>query len=281
MTTTIDPTPTAPETSPQLPSPLSLGLRRGLIETKQFFREKDAVVFTFLFPVIMLMIFGSVFSGELENSGVDVKQYFTAGMIASGIMGSTFVTLGVGIAVDREDGTLKRLRGAPVPAWAYFAGKILMVLVSVLAQVVILLILGTVFFGLELPTEAGRWMTFGWVFLLGVVGCSLLGIAISSVPRTAKSATAVIQMPYIVLQFISGVFFVYSELPPFLQQVAAVFPLKWLTQGLRSVFLPDSFAAIEPAGTWEHGRTALVLCAWLLIGVVLCLRTFRWSARKS
>jgi ABC-2 type transport system permease protein len=196
-------------------------------------------------------------------------------------MGSTFVTLGVGIAVDREDGTLKRLRGAPVPSSAYFAGKIIMVLVSVIAQVAILLVVGTALFGLELPSEFGRWLTFAWVFLLGVVGCSLLGIAISALPRTAKSAPAVIQMPYIVLQFISGVFFIYSELPPVLQQVAAIFPLKWLTQGLRSVFLPDAFAAIEPAGTWEHGRIALVLGAWLLVGAVLCVRTFRWSARKS
>ena len=281
MTTTRSTTRVPPQAAAPLPSALSLGLRRGVIETKQFFREKDAVIFTFLFPVIMLLIFGSVFNGELENTGVDVKQYFTAGMIASGIMGSTFVTLGVGIAVDREDGTLKRLRGAPVPASAYFVGKILMVLVSVLAQVVILLVVGTALFGLELPTDLDRWLTFGWVFLLGVVACSLLGIAISSLPRTAKSAPAVIQMPYIVLQFISGVFFVYSELPTFLQQVAAIFPLKWLTQGLRSVFLPDTFAAVEPAGSWEHGRTALVLAAWLVLGAVLCLRTFRWSARKS
>jgi ABC-2 type transport system permease protein len=238
-------------------------------------------VFTFLFPVILLLIFGSVFSGEMENTGVDVKQYFTAGMIASGIMGSTLVTLGIGVATDRDDGTLKRLRGAPVPAAAYFLGKIIMVLVSALAQIAILLVVGTALFGLELPSDIGRWATLGWVFVLGVTSCSLLGIALSAVPRSAKSAPAIIQMPYVVLQFISGVFFVYSELPPALQQIAAFFPLKWLTQGLRSVFLPDSFAAVEPTGTWEHGRIALVLAAWLVVGAVLCLRTFRWSARRG
>lgn len=281
MTTTLGPPRPPAASDPRLPSAVDLGLRRGLLEITQFFREKDAVVFTFLFPVIMLLIFGSVFHGELEDTGVEAEQYFTAGMIASGVMGSTFVTLGVGIAVDRENGTLKRLRGTPVPASAYFAGKVVMVLVSVLAQIVILLALGTALFGLELPTEPHRWLTFGWVVLLGVVGCSLLGIAVSAVPRTAKSASAVIQMPYVVLQFISGVFFVYSELPPLLQQIAAIFPLKWLTQGLRSVFLPDSFAAVEPAGDWEPGRTALVLATWLVVGAVLCVRTFRWSPRTS
>ena len=265
----------------RLPGTLELGLRRGVLETKQFFREKDAVVFTFLFPVIMLLIFGTVFRGELEGTGVNATQYFTAGMIASGIMDSTFVTLGVGIAIDRNDGTLKRLRGAPVPASAYFLGKILMVLLSVLAQVAILLMVAAVVFRVPLPTEVDRWLTFAWVFVLGVVGCSLLGIAVSSLPRTAKSAPAVIQMPYIVLQFISGVFFVYSQLPEVLQQIAALFPLKWVTQGLRSVFLPDTFTVVEPAGSWEHGTTALVLTAWLVAGAILCVKTFRWSARRS
>jgi ABC-2 type transport system permease protein len=283
MTTTANATTDTAVAAPagRLPGTMALGLRRGVVEIKQFFREKDAVVFTFLFPVVLLLIFGSVFRGELEGTGVEVAQYFTAAMIASGIMGSTFVTLGVGIAVDREDGTLKRLRGAPAPAATYFTGKIVMLLVSVLAQVAILLVVGAALFGLALPTEVHRWLTFAWVFVLGVVGCSLLGIAVSSLPRTAKSAPAVIQMPYIVLQFISGVFFVYSELPPLLQQIAALFPLKWLAQGLRSVFLPDTFTALEPAGSWEHGTTALVLGAWLLIGAVLCLKTFRWSARQS
>ena len=61
-----------------------------------------------------------------------------------------------------------------------------------------------------------------------------------------------------------------------MQQVAALFPLKWLTQGMRSVFLPDQAAAVEIAGSWEHGRTALVLAAWVIIGAVVCVRTFRW-----
>jgi len=72
------------------------------------------------------------------------------------------------------------------------------------------------------------------------------------------------------------VFFAFPELPPWMQQVAALLPLKWLTQGMRSVFLPDEAAAAEVAGSWEHGRIALVLVAWVIIGVVVCVRTFRW-----
>jgi ABC-2 type transport system permease protein len=101
------------------------------------------------------------------------------------------------------------------------------------------------------------------------------------VPRSARSATAVITLPFVVLQFISGVYVPSTLVPPWLTDVAAIFPLKWICQGLRSVFLPGQAAALEPAGSWEHGRTALVLAAWVVAGLVLCLTTFRWQRRRD
>jgi ABC-2 type transport system permease protein len=80
----------------------------------------------------------------------------------------------------------------------------------------------------------------------------------------------------VVLQFFSGVFFAYAELPAWMQQTAALLPLKWMTQGLRSAVLPEQAGAFEVAGGWEHGRTVLVLAAWVIIGAVICARTFRW-----
>jgi len=62
-----------------------------------------------------------------------------------------------------------------------------------------------------------------------------------------------------------------------MQQVAAIFPLKWLTQGMRSVFLPDSFAAQEVAKSWELQTTFLVLLVWLIIGIFFSVRKFKWD----
>ena len=75
----------------------------------------------------------------------------------------------------------------------------------------------------------------------------------------------------------SGVFFVFSDLPKWMQDIAAVFPLKWLTQGMRSVFLPDSFAVKEAGHSWEIGKIALVLLAWLIAGTYFSIRSFKWS----
>jgi ABC-2 type transport system permease protein len=90
----------------------------------------------------------------------------------------------------------------------------------------------------------------------------------------------VITLPFLVLEFISGIFVPFGEVPRGLQDVAAIFPLKWMAQGLRSVFLSPQAAALEPAHSWELGRVALVLTVWVAAGLVLCIRTFRWQSRR-
>ena len=171
-----------------LPSVTILSFGRAALELKTFFRRREAVVFTFALPVILLIIFGSIFHGNVQGTDVSFRQYFTAGIIASGIMSVTFVNLGVSIAMERDDGTLKRLAGTPMPKVAYFAGKALSGLVISVCEVVILLVIGVGLYGLNMPDTAQRWFTFGWVFLLGVASCSMLGIAASSLPRSGRSA---------------------------------------------------------------------------------------------
>jgi len=263
-----------------LPSFTRLSLSRTSVELKSFFRRRESVVFTFSLPVVLLIIFGSIFHGTVGHTGVSYRLYFTAGIIASGIMSTTFVNLGISIVLEREDGTLKRLAGTPMPRAAYFAGKALSSLVIAAIEVAILLGIGAGLYGLKLPSTSGRWLTFTWVFLLGVATCTMLGIAVSSVPRSSRSAAAVLNLPYLVLQFISGVYFPFSTLPKGMQEVAALFPLKWLCQGLRAVFLPDTLLPAEPAHSWELGKVALVLTAWLIGSLILCLRTFRWQADR-
>jgi ABC-2 type transport system permease protein len=259
---------------------LRLGLARTGIELRMFFRERDSMVFTFAFPVILLFIFGSVFSSDIAP-GVSFTQYFAAGMIASGIVLSSFQSLAIAIAIERDDGTLKRLRGVPMPSTAYFLGKIGLVLVSSLVQLAVLLVVSALFFGLELPSSVELWLRFGWIYVLGTAAGTVLGIAYSSIARSARSAAAVVSPVVIVLQFISGIFFVYSQLPPWMQHVGAIFPLKWIAQGMRSVFLPETFAVREVGRGWQLPQTALVLAAWAVIGLVLATRTFRWTRRDA
>jgi ABC-2 type transport system permease protein len=268
------------DTAVRLPSAWRLGLGRGGVEVKSFFRDKMAVAFIFGLPSILLVLLGSIFGNQAAAQGVTVGQLFTAGMIAGGIMATSFQYLAISVATERENGMLKRLSGTPMPRVAYFAGKIFQVLVCTVAETVLLMAVGVLFYHLHLPTEPGRWWTFAWVFVLGSAACSLLGIAASSVPRSAASAAPAITLPFTVIQFISGVYVPFNDVPSWMKDVASFLPLKWMAQGMRSVFLPPQAAALEPAHTWEHGRIALVLAVWLAAGLVLCIRTFRWQSRR-
>ena len=262
--------------SNELPGVLAIGIKRGGLEVKQFFRQKESVVFTLLFPLILLAIFGSVFSAKIAP-GVTFSQYFVAGMIASALVNTGFQQIAIFIPVERDLGALKRLRGTPMPAASYFIGKAIVVTVSMVIQVVLLLAAGVAFFGVDLPTESQKWLLFIAFLILGSIVSTILGVAFSSVPKNARGASAIVSPVVIILQFFSGVFFIFTDLPGWMQQVAAIFPLKWLTQGMRSIFLPANFAAREIAGNWETGRTFAIIGAWLIVGTLLAIRTFKWD----
>jgi ABC-2 type transport system permease protein len=264
---------------PRLPGAWRTGLVRGRLEVRAFFRERQTVVFVFAMPAIVLVLLGSIYGHERAAHGVTVVQLFTAGMIAGGIGATSFQNLGLTIAAERERGTLKRLRGTPLAPAAYFIGKIIQVFVCTIAEVVVLIVVGMALYHLQLPTSAAKWWTMAWVFVLGTIACSLIGIGISSLPSSATNSFPVISVPFLVLQFISGVYVPFNDVPPWLQHIAAVFPLKWMSQGLRSDLLPAQAAALEPGHAWQHGQTALVLTAWIVGGLVLCLMTFRWRPR--
>jgi ABC-2 type transport system permease protein len=254
-------------------SAIALGIDRTVLELKMYSREKEAVFFSFLFPILLLalfsVIFGSQFAGA-DSNGMTAGGYFLPGMLSAGVLLTSFQTMAMSVTAERDDGTLKRLRATPMPPVAYFLGKVGLVAISSTVQVALV----------QLPSTADRWAVFALVFALGVFGGTVLGIAYSSM-ATARTVGAVVIGPMLVLQFISGVYIAFDDVPQWLQQVASVFPLKWIAQGMRSVFYPSDLASAEMVGSWETGRTALVLFAWAVGGLVLCVLTFKWFKRGT
>ncbi|MER5397142.1 ABC transporter permease [Streptomyces sp. NPDC002599] len=279
--TTTDVRPGTKNASGRLPGAWGLGLRRGGLELRQFFRQRDQVVFTFAFPVVFLFLFASIFSDDVAGAGITASQLYVPAMMAAGIMSTSFQSLGISIAIERDEKVLRRLRGTPMPPAAYFLGKIWLVLVTGALETAILLLVGTTLYDVDLPSDPGRWADFAWIFVLGLTACALLGIAISTVPKSGRSATSVVVLPFLVLQFISGVYIAIDTIPNWMLDIGALFPLKWMCQGLRGVFLPESAKVLEQAGGWEFGRIALVLGAWCVGGLLLCLLTFRWKNRRD
>ena len=254
----------------------SVTMARTVVELKTFFRNTQAVGFTLAFPVMMLFLFASIFSGTVKDTGVSVSQLYVAGLIGSAAMANGFVNTAISIAFDRQRGELKRLAGTPMPKAAFFVGRGVAVLLSTLLQVVVLIAIGMAFYHLRLPSGLSRWATFIGVLLLGVFSSTLLGLAVGGRIRNAKAAPAVVNLPFVFLQFISGVFIPFTVLSPTLKGFSGLFPLRWLCQGMRSVFLPDSFKSVEPTGSWQHPTMWIALALWSVLGLGLCVLGFRW-----
>src|SRR5690606_12321570 len=98
---------------------------------------------------------------------------------------------------------------------------------------------------------------------------------------SGKSASAVIIPIALVLQFISGVYLPFTQLPGWLQNVASLFPLKWMAQGMRGAFLPAGFETLEQGGSWDLPGVALFTAIWLVAGLIVCRFTFRWIRKDS
>nr|AZF85927.1 ABC transporter permease [Catenulispora sp.] len=261
---------------------ISLGIARGRLEVLMFFRGTETVVFSVAFPAFALVILSAMFSGPLPlDDKVTYSEYLVPGVIGIGLMVTGFQTLAISIAIERDRGALKRLAATPMPRSSYFIGKVFMVVVTSVVETALLIAVSVVFYGAHLPRNAGAWLTLTWVSLLGMAASALCGIALSSLPRNSRSAPTVVAPFAFVLQFISGAAIVFTSLPGWLQFVGELFPLKWMCQGLRSVFLPDSYAQHEAGGGWQLGWVAVVLGVWVVIGLVLCALTFRWTKSRG
>lgn len=112
------------------PGWLVVGRSRAALEVKLFFRDRQQVFWSFLYPTMMMVIFGSVFGDQTAAGGVSYPQYFLPGIAATGVMLTSFQALAIDVAVARDQGELARLQATPMPPGAYFMGKAASVLVT-------------------------------------------------------------------------------------------------------------------------------------------------------
>ena len=260
---------------------LSLYASRARWEIRLLLRDRRSVVFSMLLPIFLLVIFGSVFNNRNLGAGVSFAQYFVAGLLASGLLYSSFQQLAIAIPEERSNGTLKRIVGSPMPRSVYFAGKFAASTFIYTFQAIALLGIGHFSYGIKLPTSVALWGDFVWISILGLIVSSLLGIAFSTFAKDGQSASALAAPLVLFFQFTSGVYFVYASLPKWMQDVAAIFPLKWMAQAMRGVFLPKSFARLEVAHSFDLPEAAIVLALWMIIGALLCRFTFRWLPKDQ
>jgi ABC-2 type transport system permease protein len=241
-------------------SAVALAWEQFRFERKLFWRNPSAAFFNFLLPLLLLFLVATAFSTDDKELEVLIP-----GIAGMGVLATTFTALAFNLTLLRDEGVLKRIRGTPMPAGAYLAGLIGSAALNAFLQVVAVVVIGNLVYGVEWPQEPLLLVVFT---ALGVVCFAALGIAFAHVIPNEDAAPAYTNAVFLPLIFISGVFYDAKDLPEALKAVAEVFPLKHLIDGLS--------VAITGGGA-DAATAAAVVGGWAVAGIVLAARYFRWE----
>jgi ABC-2 type transport system permease protein len=245
--------------------------------TVELWRSRVVFVFTFLFPLTWLVVLGMLAGNEvIDASGMRVMQFVTPTAAVMGVLYATLPTMATSLATAREQGVLKRVRGTPLPAWIYLAGRIGAAVVFAVGSLVAMLLVGVLAYDVQI---VWRTMPATAVTIIVAIACfAAAGMAVASLARSAGVAEAASIAAAVVLAFLSGLFSVGGGMPDWADRLAAVFPLQGFAQAMQDQFNPY----LTGAG-WDW-RALAVMAAWGLGCGLVAARTFRWdpaAARRA
>jgi ABC-2 type transport system permease protein len=254
---------------------IGLALRQARYDNRSFWRNSAAAFFTFVFPLMFLVIFNLVFGSQtitVPGGEVDTSTFYVPAIVALSVINACYTNIAMGVVFSRDTGLLKRYRGTPLPASAFLAGRILQALWVATILIVLVLGAGAIFYGVSIPAD--RLPALVVSLLVGAAAFCALGLAISALVPNAEAAPAVINASILPLLFISNIFIPTESAPAWLNSVASVFPVRHLAEALHAPFNPFT------SGDGFEWKSLGVLAVWGVVGVVAAVRTFSWQPRK-
>jgi ABC-2 type transport system permease protein len=249
---------------------VTLFLHELRVQQLLFWRNREAAFFSFLFPIILLVLLGSVY-GDEPIEGVTAATYLLVGLLGYGVAATAFASLAITLVVRREAGLLKRVRGTPLSPATYLSAVIASTVIVIGLQVVAQLLIGRYLLDADWPAAPS---SFALVILFGAAAFAALGVAITAFVRSADGSSAVVNAIYLPMAFISGAFFSTQDMPAFLEAISKVLPLTHLLRLLRATF-------IEGKGLSGSAGPLLVVALWGLAGLAIAIRRFRWEPREG
>ena len=255
--------------SPSLRRDLGLVFWQIRYEQRSYWRNRGRGIFTFVFPLMFLVIFASINKGARLHSlgGLPYDDFFVPGILAYGIIGTTYVNMAIGTAILRDQGILKRMQGTPLPRWAYVAARIGSTVLIVGAITIVTLLLGVIAYGVNI--RAGTLPGLIVTLVLGTAAFTTLGIGITRFISNAEVAPVIVNLTVLPLTFISSVWFPPTGLPKAINDIAKFFPIRPLADGLQYAFNPHT------TGAGFNGTDIRALAIWTAVGVFLMLRSLR------
>jgi ABC-2 type transport system permease protein len=254
-------------------SAVALTLHQFRYDQKAFWRNPASVFFTVMFPVLLLVIFAVVFSGQTVDirGGIDVDAYYVPAIITMAVISATMQSLAMSLTIAREDGRLKRGRGTPMPPWVFIAGRIGNSIVVSLLMLALLAAIGKLAFGVHIP-----WSQLPAIVITLAIGAAsfcCLGVALTAAIPSADAAAPIANFTLLPLYFLSGVFIPEDQLLSGVKAFADAFPVRHFFEAFFDVYLPSGSGM-----QWGH---LAVVAAWGALGLLLAVRYFRWTPKEG
>jgi ABC-2 type transport system permease protein len=252
----------------------TIALRQVVYEQKSFWRNPASAFFAFLFPIIFLVVFATIFkdtSTGVNGQKVNYNDYYIPALAAFGVIGACFTNIASSLSIRRDDGILKRLRGTPLPTWAFLAGVIASSLIVSVLLVALAVGFGVLVYGVHIPQHIGP---LALTLAVGSMSFCALGLAMTVAIPNAEAAPAIVNAVLLPLVFISGTFFPIDP-SSVVTKIAEYFPVKH--------FIAAMFGAFDPthtAGSGFSGSDLLIMAVWGAAGLLIAVRRFRWEPRR-
>jgi ABC-2 type transport system permease protein len=236
-------------------------VREAGYEFLRVLRTPAFAVPTLLFPPMFYLLFGLL----LNRGSANAAHYLFATYSVFGVMAPSLFGFGVGVAIERERGWLALKRVAPMPPGAYLLSKMAMAMLFALIIYVVLASMAFGIGGVRLP--AAQWFVLGVIAMSGVMPFCALGLMIGS-RANASGAPALVNLIYLPMAFLSGLWMPLAMLPAVVGKVAPLWPAYHLAQ-----------LALATVGRGD-GSTALPHIAALVAFTAACFAIARrWLAR--
>jgi ABC-2 type transport system permease protein len=256
-------------------SALALVAHQFRYDQKAFWRNPASVFFTVAFPVVLLLIFATVFGNDTVNvrGGIDTTTYYVPAIITLSVISATMQSLAMTLVIAREDGRLKRSRGTPMPAWVFIAGRVGNSIVVALMMLVLLAGIGRVLYGVPIPWE--RLPEIVLTLAVGAASFCCLGIALTAAIPSQDAAAPIVNALLLPLYFLSGVFIPDDQLPSGVIHFADLFPIRHFFEAFFDAYVPGAGGA---AISWDN---LAIVALWGVAGLLLAVRFFRWTPRSG
>jgi len=247
-----------------------------MAENRLFMRTPVAAFFTIGLPVIMLILFVTLFGNDpvIENARtqgqeITTAQFYAPALAVFAAASATYTNIAINLTIRRDDGVLKRVRGTPIPPGIFLAGSVLSGVAIAFVATAIMMWIGWNWYGISL--SPGQLPAMIVALLFGTICFSSLGLALASLSKTASGAPAIANATILPMAFISDVFVALGEPPAWLDTLGNVLPLKPFAVAFSEAMSPfrDGFVV-------EWDRIA-VMVVWTVVGAVVTAKFFRWE----